>query len=143
MKRGFTLLELQTSVFLGLLVVAVCGTVLTFEVQRGVAVQDRAALRKAAAMIDGHIQWHLFQADMVVLEGSSIRIQSPGGIFSADARGFWDQGRALDLPDVSAVCNEIALDGVLLSLNVTLTGSEETEDVLLHYVLGQRVEVRE
>jgi len=142
-RPGFTLLELQVAIFLGVVVVSLFGLLLTLEVERGVRTKDRAELRTAIARVDGTVQWSLFGANQVLVAPDRVVVQGRGQSLELSSSGCALDGVALLDPKVAIALEEAVLVDGLLRASVRLETAHAVERVDLEYVLETHTEVIE
>ena len=92
MKSGFTLLELQVSLFLGLVVTLIGGTLFYFEFERVIRLDRQARINMELARIDSTAQYLFQQARAMHVENKRLLIQTRNQTWLFDQQGLWRGG---------------------------------------------------
>jgi len=139
--RGFTLLELQVAVLLGVVVAALSGLLLTLAFQRQIETAARAEIRHEIARLDGTLQWALFGAEQVLLGPERVAIRGRGVLLELGPSGLLVDGQSRAREAVTVSLEGAREEAGLLALDLAMVHRGETTVVRLHYPLEARVAV--
>ena len=138
-SRGFTLLELQASLFVGTLVVMLAGSLLLGEHARQIRLEQRARLVLLQDRVDGTLQWACFQAEALELAPTRIVFQARDGLWSLGQDGLTRDLKPLLRENEGVQLTSAKLSGQSLTLNLDFRYGEERERVTWRYHLGTGV----
>ena len=143
MKRGgFTLLELQAALFLGMVVVMLAGTLLHGEHARQIQLDRRARLRMLAARVDTTLQWACFRSETVETDPKRVVIHTRDDVWALDSNGFSRDFQPLLPEHQTAHLVSARIHQSELTLELALQAEGLTETVVFRYHLGKGVALR-
>ncbi len=134
-KHGFTLMEMQAAMFIGLTVTALAGAFLTFEYERQFRVQRQAQLRMTARSIDATIQYACFQAVAVELSGDGALVYTADHIWQIKPDDILRNGVSLIDKRMAVHFQSFELTNTQLKLDLVLGEDFYREQVQYVYIL--------
>ncbi|MCB1049817.1 MAG: hypothetical protein H6510_16695 [Acidobacteria bacterium] len=136
MRYGFTLMEMQAALFLGLVVSGLAFLLLRFEAERNIRVEQIASLRQEALKLDATLQYTLAESQLLEWTPQSVLIQDLADqTVQLSPQGFQVNHRDAFLPDLSCQVESVQVANSVLKISLSLSQRNFTEHFLFSYLV--------
>ncbi len=132
-KRGFTLLELQAALYLGLVISSLAALLLFYEWERQVRVQEESRLQAAVQSADATLQWALLTTHHGELSPQRLSCEGDEDGWSFDQRGIFCGGKNLNQAFVAYSFSNFKIENNDLLCDLEVQLAERRRQVTLRY----------
>lgn len=132
-RRGFTLLEFQAALYLGLVISSLAALLLFYEWERQVRVQEESRLQAAVQSADATLQWALLTTHQGELSPQRLSCKGDDEGWSFDQRGIFCGGKNLNQAFVEYSFSNFKIENKTLVCDLEVQLAERRRHVSLRY----------